>query len=195
MAKHKIISIGLDLSLTHSGYAVIKESNLAECGGNVLCSGVIKSKPSGDKPIDELERIISIREEIIKKLDLSSIHKPGIKLIALIEGLAFMAHNTTALVQLSALNYFMRERLMSMGIPFIIVAPTTLKKFITGSGKGDKDKMMMEVYKNYGFEATDNNECDGYALAVCGLALLGKSSIKLNKSQIEVINLLKKQQL
>ena len=77
--------------------------------------------------------------------------------------------------------------------PFIIVAPTTLKKFATGSGKGDKDMMMMEVFKTYGFSAMDNNECDAYALAAVGQALLGTPLRKLLKPQQEVIDLLKKQ--
>jgi crossover junction endodeoxyribonuclease RuvC len=75
----------------------------------------------------------------------------------------------------------------------MIVAPSSLKKFITGSGKGDKDMMMMSVYKNYGFEAMDNNECDAYSLAVCGLGVIGKPIRELIKPQLEVINLLKKQ--
>lgn len=187
MAKHKIISIGLDLSLTHSGYAIIGEDDV------VFDSGVIKSKPIGDKPVDELERILTVRDKIFGIIKIGNRKKPNIRLIAVIEGLAFMAHNTTALVQLSALNYFVREKLMNVGIPFIIVAPTTLKKFITGSGRGDKDMMMLQVYKNYGFEAKDNNENDGYALAVCGLAVLGKPRKKLGKPQLETINLLRKQ--
>jgi hypothetical protein len=51
----------------------------------------------------------------------------------------------------------------------------------------------MSVYKNYGFEASDNNEADAYSLAVCGLAILDKPFKKLTKPQLEVINLLKKQ--
>ena len=51
----------------------------------------------------------------------------------------------------------------------------------------------MAVYKNYGFEAKNNDENDAYALAVCGLAVLGKPLIKLTKPQSEVVDLLKKQ--
>ncbi|MFH9731911.1 hypothetical protein [Streptomyces sp. NPDC017260] len=45
------------------------------------------------------------------------------------------------------------------------VAPATVKKFVTGSGRADKDKMMMAVYKRWGFEPANNDVADAYALA------------------------------
>lgn len=177
-----MIAVGLDLSLTHTGYVALKED------GIVLARGVIKSKPSGTSHLAETERIVSIAEEAVQKID-ESCADPA---LVVIEGLAFMAQGTS-LVQLAGLNYLVRILLAEFKWPFIIVAPTTLKKFATGSGKGDKDMMMMEVFKTYGFSAMDNNECDAYALAAVGQALLGTPLRKLLKPQQEVIDLLKKQ--
>ena len=179
-----MISIGLDLSLTHTGYAILNQD------GKVLASGVIKSKPSGDTHLAETQRIVKIAEEAVQKID--EFKEEGEGILVSIEGLAFMAQGTS-LVQLAGLNYLVRILLAEFGWPFMIVAPTTLKKFITGSGKGDKDMMMLHVYKNYGFEALDNNENDAYALSVCGLATLGSPILNLNKPQEEVITLLKRQ--
>ena len=178
-----MITIGLDLSLTHTGYAIIKD-------GTVLDSGVIKSKPCGDKPIDEIRRISKIADDIMDKIHENC--KEEDPALVVIEGLAFMAKGTS-LVQLSGLNYLIRMYLMNLKYPFLIVAPTTLKKFITGSGKGEKDMMIMSVYKDYNFEAIDNNENDAYALAAWGSAVLGKPIINNTQKQKEVINLLKKQ--
>jgi len=178
-----MISIGLDLSLTHTGYVVI------QVDGKVLTHGVIKSKPCGDRPIDEIRRIVKISSEITDQLDKVLKVPPS---IVCIEGLAFMAQGTS-LTQLAGLSYITRAFIDSCLWPFIIIAPTTLKKFITGSGKGDKDMVIMSVYKNYGFEASDNNEADAYSLAVCGLAVLGKPLKRSTKPQEEVISLLKKQ--
>lgn len=178
-----ITTVGLDLSLTHTGYAIVQSD------GTVLASGVIKSKPSGDKPIDETNRIVKIVETAMERIDEVLPEGPD---LVIIEGLAFMAKGTS-LVQLAGLNYITRILLAEFRWPFIIVAPTTLKKFITGSGKGDKDMMMMGVYKNYGFESSDNNECDAYSLAVCGLGVMGSPINKLIKPQEEVVALLKKQ--
>lgn len=180
----KIITVGLDLSLTKTGYAIVGGD------GIVLASGVIKSKPSGDSPLAETQRIVKIAEEVVQKIDEVCLEDDPV--LVAIEGLAFMAKGTS-LVQLAGLNYLIRTLLAQFHWPFLIVAPTTLKKFITGSGKGDKDMMMMSVFKNYGFESMDNNECDSYALAVCGMALLGNPLKELGIPQKEVISLLKKQ--
>ena len=178
--KNNTIIAGIDLSLTHTGYAILDGK------GEVLTSGVIKSKPSGDKPVDETRRIAEIVENCMSTI---SNYVPE---MVILENLAFMAQGTS-LTQLAGLHHFTRILLEREHIPFILVAPTSLKKFVTGSGKGDKDQMQMVVYKEYGHESLDNNECDAYALAVCGLALLGKPVKKLIKPQEEVINLLKRQ--
>ena len=179
-----MISVGLDLSLTHTGYAILDQDGL------VRASGVIKSKPSGDTHLAETQRIVKIAEEAVQKID--EFKEEGEGILVSIEGLAFMAQGTS-LVQLAGLNYLTRILLAEFGWPFMIIAPSTLKKFITGSGKGDKDMMMMSVFKNYGFESMDNNECDAYSLAVCGLATLGNPVKPLLKPQQEVVSLLKKQ--
>ena len=59
MQEKKII-IGLDLSLAKTGFCI-----LDQCG-KVLDSGIIKSKPSGDMPINETKRIVKIAEDIIE---------------------------------------------------------------------------------------------------------------------------------
>ena len=180
MSKKGIRSLGLDLSLVDTGLVILED-------GKIKKQTLIKSKPVGKKPIDELHRIRKIVEqvELIITDDLPD--------IAIIEGMAFMARNTTALVQLSALNYMTRALLVDYKIPFVIVAPTSLKKFLTGSGKAKKDVMLIETFKRYGVTILDDNECDAYSLAQIGLALLGANSKATIKKQNEVLSLLKKQ--
>lgn len=167
--------LGIDPSLTGTGYVVVSN-------GKLVLKELVKTKPTGDDRVAEVERLMTIRD---------SFSLEGIDLVVM-EGIAFMARNTTALVQLSALNYMIRERLVMRDKPFVIVAPTTLKKFITGKGVGPKDQMMMEVYKRYGVTLTDNNICDAYGLAMIGTALLDKKA-KTTKFQKEVIDLLSTQ--
>lgn len=177
-----MIVAGLDLSLTHTGYVIINDD------GVVLSRGVIKSKPTGTSHLAETQRIVKIAEEAVQAID-DVTQTPD---LVVIEGLAFMAQGTS-LVQLAGLNYLTRILLAEFEWPFMIVAPSTLKKFVTGSGKGDKDMMMMHTFKNFGFAALDNNECDAYGLAVTGLAVLGKPIKKTTVPQQEVIKLLKTQ--
>lgn len=179
-----MISVGLDLSLVSSGFAIIED-------GKVLASGVIKSKPSGDLPVNETKRIVKIAEELVQKIDeFCPNQNPD---LVCIENLAFMARNTSALTQLAGLAHLVRTLLVEFGWDYCLVAPSSLKKFITGSGKADKDQMLMAVYKNYGFESLNSDVCDAYSLAVCGMALLGKPLKPLLVPQQEVISLLKKQ--
>ena len=44
------------------------------------------------------------------------------------------------------------------------VSATTIKKFITGSGKADKDQMLMAVNSVYEFTLDNHNEADAVAL-------------------------------
>lgn len=48
----------------------------------------------------------------------------------------------------------------------IIVAPTSLKKYVTGRGNGvQKNQMLLQVYKKWGVEFSDDNAADSYGLA------------------------------
>lgn len=52
--------------------------------------------------------------------------------------------------------------------PFLTVSPTSLKKFVTGKGNSNKDLMMLEVFKRWGYSSTTNNVADAVALALLG---------------------------
>ena len=168
--------IGIDPSLTGTG--VITLNN-----GKIEDKQLIKTKPTGDDKVKELERLMKIRNDIYMRSDIR---------LAVMEGIAFSVRNTVALVQLSALNYFIRERLLLRGTPFVICQATTLKKFACGHGNAPKDNMMMEVYKRWHVTLTDNNQNDAFLLAKIGEALLD-DKIKLTRPQAEVITLLRKQ--
>ena len=48
----------------------------------------------------------------------------------------------------------------------LIVAPTSLKKYVTGKGNtGAKSQMMLQVYKKWKVELLDDNAADSYGLA------------------------------
>lgn len=180
-----MITLGLDLSLVKTGFAVLKD-------GKLINSGLIKSKPSGDTPLHELVRLMGIVGKIEEVIDKTGLGYGNPDLV-IVENLAFMARNSTALTQLAGLSYLVREMLFGKSIFFAMVAPTTLKKFVTGKGNADKNLVMMEIYKQYGHSALDDNEADAYALAALGAAVLGKPINKLTRPQSEVVELIKKQ--
>ena len=177
MTNNMATIMGLDLSLTATGIVVLKE-------GTVITKRLVKTKPQGNLPLDEIERLLGIKEEIRKEI---KTYEPE---LILIENLAFMARNTTALVQLAGLNYMVREMLAISRTPFVMVAPSTLKKFATGKGNGPKDIVILETYKNFNVSFVDNNLCDAYVLSMIGCALKNECPKKLTVPQKEVLKLL-----
>ena len=61
------------------------------------------------------------------------------------EGISFGSRQTTAIAELSALNYLIRERICELSGDFVIVPPSQVKKNFTGNGVADKG-LMMETY-------------------------------------------------
>ena len=174
-----MIVLGIDLSLVSTGISVLSKDVLVH-------SCVVKSKPIGGRPIDEIIRLVTIVENIMKIVDK---YAPQ---IVVIEGIAFGVQKTTALSQLAGLNYLVRAGLLTRSIRFVICAPTTLKRFITGKGNAPKDHVMMEVYKHYGITAFTNDIADAIVLSKIGAMMLGdsKSTVKYQK---ETTALLQKQ--
>ena len=173
-----MLILGIDPSLTETGVIGLRN-------GKIDLSHLIKTKKAGDTPTLELDRLQTITDEIKSIVEE---FKPN---AIAIEGLAFMARNTTALVQLAGLNYFLRQ-LLFPNYKVYIVAPTCLKKFVTGKGNCQKDLMFLEIYKKYKVSFDNNNLCDAYSLARVGEALIDKEA-KLTKQQKEVVKLLSKQ--
>lgn len=68
-----------------------------------------------------------------------------------------------------------------------IVAPTSVKKFTTGSGASRKSEMIKAVYKRWGYDTSDDNVADAYALARIAHALVWPPH-DLPKFQAEVLH-------
>ena len=173
-----MIIIGLDISLTGTGVVVLKDDQ-------VVHEILIKSKPPENKNnITEIERLILIRDKMI------SLIKENPPDLVVIENMAFMAKGTS-LTQLAYLNYSIRAYLWENGIKFLLVAPPSLKKFITGHGRAEKDEIMDIIFTKYHIAATDNNIADAFVLAVIGRTFLNDSATETH--QQEVLAILKKQ--
>lgn len=67
-----------------------------------------------------------------------------------------------------------------------IVPPTSLKKFVTGSGSAAKDNMLLGVYKKWGVEYRDNNLADAYGLARMAEAL--HTGVTTHKYEDDVVS-------
>ncbi len=174
-------TLGLDISLTATGLVVLD-------GNKMVHKQILRSKKLGDKPIDETVRLTRLAEdihEVVKE------HRPD---AVAIEGLAFAIRKTTSFAQLAALQFMVRRDLIHYTEPPLIVAPTTLKKFVTGKGNAQKDVMLLEIFKRWGVTFFDDNEADAYALARTAQAVFDKDT-KTTAFQKEVVKLLNNQLL
>jgi Holliday junction resolvasome RuvABC endonuclease subunit len=68
------------------------------------------------------------------------------------------------------LGGILRFILWQEGIPYRVVSPSVVKKFVTGTGAAKKELMMMEVFKRWAYSSSVNDEADAFALAQLGLA-------------------------
>jgi crossover junction endodeoxyribonuclease RuvC len=66
---------------------------------------------------------------------------------------------------MGALHFITRVYLYRTNVNYKVIAPGTLKKFVTGKGNSKKDLMLLKTYKRWGVEFDDHNICDAYGLA------------------------------
>lgn len=150
--------LGLDLS-TKAGVCVV------ESGKTVLYGEEVEFKKQTG-----WERVSSIAAAI---MEVHGEYKPD---LVVIEQL-FIGHTSSAII-LAEINTVVRYFLWQEGIEYIDVPATSLKKWLTGKGNAQKDVMMLEVYKQFGYSAKTNNVADAVALGMYGLAYKGESGFK-----------------
>lgn len=76
-----------------------------------------------------------------------------------------------------------RLRLLDFDTPYVLINPTTLKGFATGSTSADKTTMAMAAYKRAGREFADDNQCDAWWLRAAGLDHYGQGEFPLPQAQ------------
>ncbi len=92
---------------------------------------------------------------------------------------------------LGGIGWGMRMELYRRGIQYVDVAPSLLKKFAGAKGNANKERVVLEVYKRWGFESNSNNVVDAFILAQ--IARAAKTEMKLIQAQREVLNKLLKE--
>ncbi len=152
--------LGIDPSLSHTAghWALTPESIGVE---NTFA---IKSEPK--YYASRIARLWDLRRRVFDCIQPHTAeHGPG---DAFVEGYSFGARNERE--KLGEWGGVLRLVLLDLGWDIVEVPPSTLKKFTTGKGHAEKDGMRMEVLKRWGYESTDNNDCDAYALLHLGRA-------------------------
>lgn len=94
--------------------------------------------------------------------------------LVVMEGLGGVYKGEAARI-IPMLHGALRLELMRLGVPYMTLSPTTLKKFATGSGTADKTAMAVAALKRLGTEYGTSDECDAAWLHVAGRVVYGRA--------------------
>lgn len=168
-------SIGLDLSCTSTGIVVLA-SVLASGNPRLLHTETVKVKTTG------LQRCSDVAERVLWAMEAFNPEQ------IVIEGYGgSFKGSIIPIVELgTVVRYFLRQQ----GRCWTEPAPTQLKKFVLGKGVGEKEQMMLQVFKRWGYEAPNNDLADAYGLACMGLGRVGQLS-GMTQAMLEVLGTLK----
>ena len=160
--------VGLDLSMSATG--------LADPDG---WTTTIKPKLAGDERLVEIafgvtERVLDARLAVIEEAP-PGLKGPAIKAIHMVHGAV-------------------RHQLVVVGLRYVTVNPTTLKRYATGKPAATKTEMALALYKRwFGLELADDNQVDAWWLRAAGLELLGEPAVKLPAVQVAALDVVRGQ--
>lgn len=155
--------IGLDISIAATGYCIING------GDNIVKDvGVVKTAPKDFN--SDMERFDQISMEIFSKMG-----DYGVGAV-FVENYAYAARGN--LMRIAELTGIIKHDLyctfgLKPGEGVFVVAPSTLKKYVLGTGVGDKNLVLKYIWKKWGVDIDDDNAGDAYVLARMGLDFLG----------------------
>lgn len=144
------VTIGLDMSLTGTGFCMLGEGKITV--------ETIKTTPKTAE--NDLARLIYITDEIMRRI-------PTNTSMICIEDF-FTPQNAMQMgsaIKLAMLGASIRLALYKAAMPFYVVAPSQIKKYIVGSGAAQKSLVIREVFKKYGLDVKDDNQADACVLA------------------------------
>lgn len=164
------VVVGLDLSLTATGYAGPDGTKVIKSTGH-----------KGDTLSQRSARLIVLRTNIAAAVEA---HQPDLVLIeapSLGQGRQGGTHDR------SGLWWLVVSFLLSLGVEVIEVPPATLKKYVTGKGNAQKPDVRMEIFKRFGVDIRDDNEADAFALRALGLHLLDHPLVQMPVAHLTTI--------
>ena len=143
-------TLGLDLSLTHTGWCLLADD------GDYSCGSIVPKKLRG---MERIEYIVAALDELLSGAwNVTRIN---------IEGYSFGSRGS-AVFDVAELGGIVRWHLHTLGYEYRIVSPSSLKKAATGKGNADKGAMLAAAIRKHGYEGSDHNEADAIHLAHYG---------------------------
>lgn len=172
--------IGLDIGFNKFGVCILHD------GGNISSYVLANTEKKVDewKYYKELSKRFDTDGHLhqLRYADLVCLEKPfGVR------GYATKLHELLGIF---------KYKLIEFTTPYVEVPQTTLKKFATGKGNAQKSEMVIKAYKEFGFEATTEDEVDAFWCVKVGLCLLNNANFgdgypSFSKARVESIKKLR----
>lgn len=145
---NNIFFSGIDLSLCSTGLTILNDKSEIVVSKLIVTNSNLEIEDRVYYIYNEIYNLLTKYNNIIINLENLSYNSKGQKML-----------------ELAGLHYFVRINLKKSGLIFKVTPPTVLKKFITGKGNTKKNLMLLNVFKKYGIEFSDDNLCDSFGLA------------------------------
>jgi len=168
--------LGLDLSLTGTAWALTPGSSAP------YEYALVKTSPKDY--VDRWVRYEQIAGEICKVI---MQRQPA---FIVLEDYICNPHNVMTTMALIEMGAVVRARIAVLGLPWMTVVGSQLKKYVTGSGVGHKSVIIKDVYKNFNVDVNDDNLADAVVLATMARDIHGykfKSILPTQKYRQEVL--------
>jgi crossover junction endodeoxyribonuclease RuvC len=145
--------MGVDPSLTATGYASVADHGK-------ITTGLLLTKHM--RGLERLQFIRNYLAHVLDEVDPSLVAYEGYAMgVPAGKGRAF---------DLGELGGVLKLMLWERKIPILIVPPTSLKLFATGSGNADKEQVKKKMARHRGGLFKSGDEADAYALLLMGMA-------------------------
>lgn len=160
--------IGVDPSLTNTGVVVLDHK------ATVVLQRGITSKPLGSDVKSRMERV---RQITMTLLEILNKYRPDVVTIE-----TYAMHSKGQLAFMAELGCMLRYVIVDGGVTLYEVAPSTLKKWVTGSGKSiknadgttdSKTATIVTLTRRYDLNFASNDIYDAYALARMAFQIAG----------------------
>jgi crossover junction endodeoxyribonuclease RuvC len=167
--------LGIDQSLTSPGFALVTPGTNVPVLRWHLRTGQLRGG----------ERL----NEIYYYLD-TMLKDRGPVVLAALEGYSIESQNRP--FDLGEVGGIVRLCLTQHKVKYLVVSPKSLKKFVTGKGDADKEKMRWATKKKWSIDIDQNDECDAYGLAKVAQTYDLRDTV--NRAELEVLHTLSEDQ-